>query len=92
MTSEATEIMEKLTNKKEYEVVASSYSSVNVDDIDNRIITEVLGPERALINLKRSQQRGKQSRAGQKVRRTLATASEYDEDVSAVAKSTILDI
>ncbi|MFQ6668277.1 hypothetical protein Gotur_033981 [Gossypium turneri] len=46
MTSEATEIMEKLTNKKEYEVVASSYSSVNVDDIDNRIITEVLGPER----------------------------------------------
>ncbi|MFQ6668273.1 hypothetical protein Gotur_033981, partial [Gossypium turneri] len=30
---------------------------------------------RALINLKRSQQRGKQSRAGQKVRRTLATAS-----------------
>ncbi|MFQ6668280.1 hypothetical protein Gotur_033981 [Gossypium turneri] len=45
MTSEATEIMEKLTNKKEYEVVASSYSSVNVDDIDNRIITEVLGPE-----------------------------------------------
>ncbi|MFQ6668274.1 hypothetical protein Gotur_033981 [Gossypium turneri] len=36
---------EKLTNKKEYEVVASSYSSVNVDDIDNRIITEVLGPE-----------------------------------------------
>ncbi|MBA0875987.1 hypothetical protein Goshw_003460, partial [Gossypium schwendimanii] len=29
---------------------------------------------------------------GQKVRRTSATASEYDEDVSAVLKSAILDI
>ncbi|MFQ6669123.1 hypothetical protein Gotur_034499 [Gossypium turneri] len=47
MTSEAVEIMEKLKDKKaEYEVVASSDSSVNVDDIDNRIITEVLGLER----------------------------------------------
>ncbi|MFQ6669126.1 hypothetical protein Gotur_034499 [Gossypium turneri] len=37
---------EKLKDKKaEYEVVASSDSSVNVDDIDNRIITEVLGLE-----------------------------------------------
>ncbi|MFQ6662089.1 hypothetical protein Gotur_030017 [Gossypium turneri] len=60
MTSEAAKIMEKLKDKKaEYEAVASSDSSVNVDDIDNRIITEVLGPERALINLKRRQQRGK---------------------------------
>ncbi|MFQ6662092.1 hypothetical protein Gotur_030017, partial [Gossypium turneri] len=47
MTSEAAKIMEKLKDKKaEYEAVASSDSSVNVDDIDNRIITEVLGPER----------------------------------------------
>ncbi|MFQ6631247.1 hypothetical protein Gotur_008820 [Gossypium turneri] len=38
---------EKLKDKKvEYEAVASSDSSVNVDDIDNQIITEVLGPER----------------------------------------------
>ncbi|MFQ6631254.1 hypothetical protein Gotur_008820, partial [Gossypium turneri] len=46
MTSQAIEIMEKLKDKKvEYEAVASSDSSVNVDDIDNQIITEVLGPE-----------------------------------------------
>ncbi|MFQ6631363.1 hypothetical protein Gotur_008923, partial [Gossypium turneri] len=47
MTSEAVEIMEKLKDKKaEYEGIASNDSSVNVDDIDNRIITEVLGLER----------------------------------------------
>ncbi|MFQ6653100.1 hypothetical protein Gotur_024669, partial [Gossypium turneri] len=47
MISEAAEIMEKLKDKKaEYEAIASSDSSVNVDDIDNRIISEVLGPER----------------------------------------------
>ncbi|MFQ6666078.1 hypothetical protein Gotur_032579 [Gossypium turneri] len=47
MTSEVAEIMEKLKDKKaENEAIASSDSSVNVDDIDNWIITEVLGPER----------------------------------------------
>ncbi|PPS14021.1 hypothetical protein GOBAR_AA06548 [Gossypium barbadense] len=47
MTSEAGEIMEKLKDKKvEYEAIASSDSFVNLEDIDNRIITEVLGPER----------------------------------------------
>ncbi|MFQ6645622.1 hypothetical protein Gotur_020443 [Gossypium turneri] len=47
MTSKAAEIMEKLKDKKaEYEAIASSDSSFNVDDIDNWIITEVLGPER----------------------------------------------
>ncbi|PPS11995.1 hypothetical protein GOBAR_AA08650 [Gossypium barbadense] len=47
MTSEAGEIMEKLKEKKaEYEAIASSDSSVNLENIDNRIITEVLGPER----------------------------------------------
>ncbi|KAK5839806.1 hypothetical protein PVK06_008646 [Gossypium arboreum] len=46
MTSEAGEIMEKLKEKKaEYEAIASSDSSVNLENIDNRIITEVLGPE-----------------------------------------------
>ncbi|MFQ6670400.1 hypothetical protein Gotur_035336, partial [Gossypium turneri] len=46
MTPEAAEIMEKLKDKKaEYEAIASSDSSVHIDDIDNRIITEVLGPE-----------------------------------------------
>ncbi|KAG8491052.1 hypothetical protein CXB51_014206 [Gossypium anomalum] len=47
MTSEAGEIMEKLKDKKaEYEETASTDSSVNLENIDNRIITEVLGPER----------------------------------------------
>ncbi|PPS17326.1 hypothetical protein GOBAR_AA03251 [Gossypium barbadense] len=48
MTSEAAEIMEKLKDKKaEYEATASTDSSVNFEDIDNRIINEVLGPKRA---------------------------------------------
>ncbi|PPR99829.1 hypothetical protein GOBAR_AA20835 [Gossypium barbadense] len=47
MTSEAGEIMEKLKEKKtEYEAIASTDSSVNLENIDNIIITEVLGPER----------------------------------------------
>ncbi|MFQ6667093.1 hypothetical protein Gotur_033226 [Gossypium turneri] len=47
MTTEAAEIMEKLKNKRvEYEAMASSDSSINLDDIDNRVSTEVLGPER----------------------------------------------
>ncbi|KAK5785799.1 hypothetical protein PVK06_040418 [Gossypium arboreum] len=47
MSSEAAEIMEKLKDKKaEYEATASTDSSVNFEDIDNRIINEVLGPER----------------------------------------------
>ncbi|KHG15387.1 Arginine repressor [Gossypium arboreum] len=46
MTSEVGEIKEKLKEKKaEYEAIASTYSSVNLENIDNRIITEVLGPE-----------------------------------------------
>ncbi|KHG08786.1 Magnesium-protoporphyrin IX monomethyl ester [oxidative] cyclase 2 [Gossypium arboreum] len=42
MTSEAREIMDK---KAEYEAIVSSDSSINLEDIDNKIITEVLGPE-----------------------------------------------
>ncbi|KAK5771362.1 hypothetical protein PVK06_047564 [Gossypium arboreum] len=41
------EAEEKLKEKKaEYEAIASTDSSVNLENIDNRIITEVLGPER----------------------------------------------
>ncbi|MFQ6662197.1 hypothetical protein Gotur_030084 [Gossypium turneri] len=47
MTPETAEILEKLKDKKaEYEAIASSDSSIHLDDIDNRIITEVLGLER----------------------------------------------
>ncbi|KHG23094.1 hypothetical protein F383_29773 [Gossypium arboreum] len=46
MTSGVGEIMEKLKVKKaEYDAIASTDSSVNLENIDNRIITEVLGPE-----------------------------------------------
>ncbi|KAH1063660.1 hypothetical protein J1N35_028647 [Gossypium stocksii] len=46
MTSEAGEIMEKLKEKnEEYEAVASTDSLVNHEDIDNRIIIEILGLE-----------------------------------------------
>ncbi|MFQ6670622.1 hypothetical protein Gotur_035459, partial [Gossypium turneri] len=46
MTPEAAKILEKLKDKKaEYEAIASSDSSVHLDDIDSRIITEVLGLE-----------------------------------------------
>ncbi|KAH1055545.1 hypothetical protein J1N35_033610 [Gossypium stocksii] len=45
MTSEVGEIMEKLKEKKaDYE--ASTDSSANFGDIDNKIINEVVGPER----------------------------------------------
>ncbi|KHF99099.1 Matrix metalloproteinase-21 [Gossypium arboreum] len=47
MTSEVREIMEKLKGKKaEYEAIASTDSSINLENIDNRIITKVLGLER----------------------------------------------
>ncbi|KAK5826218.1 hypothetical protein PVK06_021134 [Gossypium arboreum] len=47
MTSEAGEIMEKLKDKKvEYEAIALTDSFVNLENIDNKIITEVLGLER----------------------------------------------
>ncbi|KAG8478438.1 hypothetical protein CXB51_028269 [Gossypium anomalum] len=46
MTSEAVEIMKLKDKKAEYEATASTDSSANFEDIDNRIINEVLGPER----------------------------------------------
>ncbi|MFQ6651559.1 hypothetical protein Gotur_023837 [Gossypium turneri] len=47
LTTEVAEIMEKLKNKRaKYEAITLSDSSINLDDIDNRIITEVLGPKR----------------------------------------------
>ncbi|KAK5840178.1 hypothetical protein PVK06_009063 [Gossypium arboreum] len=43
------EAEDKLKDKKvEYEAIALSDSSVNLEDIDNRIITEVLGPKSVL--------------------------------------------
>ncbi|KAK5836241.1 hypothetical protein PVK06_012012 [Gossypium arboreum] len=39
--------LKKAEDKRaEYEAIALSDSSVNLDNIDNRIITKVLGPER----------------------------------------------
>ncbi|KHG21833.1 putative ABC transporter solute-binding yclQ [Gossypium arboreum] len=39
-------LRETKEKKAEYEAIASTDSSVNLENIDNRIITEVLGPER----------------------------------------------
>ncbi|KAG8489220.1 hypothetical protein CXB51_017293 [Gossypium anomalum] len=46
ITSEAGEIMKLKEKKAEYEATASTDSSVNLENIDNRIISIVLGPER----------------------------------------------
>ncbi|MFQ6664280.1 hypothetical protein Gotur_031456, partial [Gossypium turneri] len=46
MTTEAVEILKLKDKREEYEAMALSDSSVNLDDIDNRVITEVLGLER----------------------------------------------
>ncbi|MFQ6653696.1 hypothetical protein Gotur_024954 [Gossypium turneri] len=47
MATKDAEIMEKLKDKRaKYEAIASSDSSFNLDNIDNQIITKVLGPER----------------------------------------------
>ncbi|KAG8493283.1 hypothetical protein CXB51_010858 [Gossypium anomalum] len=47
MTSGAGEIMKLKEKKAEYEAIASTDSSVNLENIDNRVIIEVLGPERS---------------------------------------------
>ncbi|PPS11218.1 hypothetical protein GOBAR_AA09425 [Gossypium barbadense] len=63
MTFEAGEIMEKLKEKKtKYEVIASTDSSVNLENIDNRIIIEVLGPERYSRNSSNNLERGSRER------------------------------
>ncbi|GMI65151.1 hypothetical protein HRI_000184400 [Hibiscus trionum] len=47
ITPEAAEIMEKLRQKKtEYEATASTNGSVNMEEIENQVIVDVLGPER----------------------------------------------
>ncbi|MFQ6653179.1 hypothetical protein Gotur_024709 [Gossypium turneri] len=56
MTPEAVEIMDKLKDKKaEYEAIASSDSSVHIDDIDNRIITFWVLKETRWLRCKRQQ-------------------------------------
>ncbi|GMI98292.1 hypothetical protein HRI_003498500 [Hibiscus trionum] len=47
ITPEAAEIMEKLRQKKtEYEATASTNGSINMEEIENQVIVDVLGPER----------------------------------------------
>ncbi|MFQ6663593.1 hypothetical protein Gotur_031059 [Gossypium turneri] len=79
MTPEAAEIMEKLKDKKvEYEAIASSDSSVNLEDIDNRIITEVLGPERYVQVQRKYEELQLQLKAEAAAREAEATAREAD--------------
>ncbi|KAK5833421.1 hypothetical protein PVK06_017247 [Gossypium arboreum] len=48
MTSKAREIMKLNEKNAEYEAIASIDSFVNLENIDNKIITEVLGPESSM--------------------------------------------
>ncbi|MFQ6637051.1 hypothetical protein Gotur_013372 [Gossypium turneri] len=83
MTTEAVEIMDKLKDKRaEYEAMASSDSFVNLDDIDNQIITEVLGPERLRDQMAQMQPSTVEQIAQLKVEAALREAEatrKYDE-------------
>ncbi|MFQ6624193.1 hypothetical protein Gotur_003634, partial [Gossypium turneri] len=77
MTTKAAEIMQRLKDKRaEYKAIASSDSSVNLDDIDNRIITEVLGRERLRDQMAQRQASTVEKIAQLKVE---ATAREIEE-------------
>ncbi|KHG20179.1 hypothetical protein F383_25307 [Gossypium arboreum] len=75
MTSEAGQILEKLKEKKaEYEAIASTDSSVNLENFDNRIITEVLGPERKYEELQQQLRADAAAREAATTAREVATA------------------
>ncbi|PPR89126.1 hypothetical protein GOBAR_AA31557 [Gossypium barbadense] len=90
MTSEVGEIMEKLKDKKaEYEAIVSSDSSVNLEDIDNRIIIEVLGPEsqaQAEVQRLKDQMTQMQASTGEKILQLKVEAASLKEE--AVARET----
>ncbi|PPS18081.1 hypothetical protein GOBAR_AA02501 [Gossypium barbadense] len=109
MTSEAGEIMEKLKEKKaEYEATTSTDSSVNLENIDNRIITKVwvlkgtvgfdfkdlVLPRPNILDPAPSNTCLLKVKLKLKFRVRLppVTASADDADVSTVAKAAILDI
>ncbi|MFQ6645522.1 hypothetical protein Gotur_019238, partial [Gossypium turneri] len=83
MTTKVAEIMEKLKDKRaEYETIASSDSSINLDDIDNQIITEVLGPERLRDQMAQMQASTVEQIAQLKVEaasREVEASKKYDE-------------
>ncbi|KAL1173166.1 hypothetical protein V6Z11_A05G395500 [Gossypium hirsutum] len=77
--------MEKLKEKKaEYEAIALTDSSVNLENIDNRIITEVLGPESSnaseqveqIAEVQRKYELQQELRADAAVREAVAVARE----------------
>ncbi|KAK5838795.1 hypothetical protein PVK06_007533 [Gossypium arboreum] len=81
MTSEARQIMEKLKEKNaEYEAIASIDSSVNLENIDNRIITEVLDPESSEVK------RPDSSDASEHTAREAAAAAREAEVVAMAAE------
>ncbi|PPS06257.1 hypothetical protein GOBAR_AA14392 [Gossypium barbadense] len=83
MTSEAGEIMEKLKEKKaEYEVIALTDSSVNLENIDNRITTEVLGPVRKYEELQQQLRAEAAEREEAAAAREAATAAREAEAAS----------
>ncbi|MFQ6640050.1 hypothetical protein Gotur_016531 [Gossypium turneri] len=46
MSTEVVEIMKLKDKRVKYDAIASSDSSMNLDDTDNQFITKVLGPKR----------------------------------------------
>ncbi|PPS03704.1 hypothetical protein GOBAR_AA16956 [Gossypium barbadense] len=80
MTFEAGEIMEKLKEKKaEYEAMASTDSSVNLENIDNRIINKVLGPERKYEELQQQLRAEAAEREAAVAAREAEQSRKYDE-------------
>ncbi|PPR91064.1 hypothetical protein GOBAR_AA29618 [Gossypium barbadense] len=80
MTSEVGQIMEKLKEKKaEYETIALTDSSINLENIDNRIITEVLGPERKYEELQQQLIADAAARETKVVAMAAEQSRKYDE-------------
>ncbi|KHG22401.1 hypothetical protein F383_26995 [Gossypium arboreum] len=87
MTSEAREIVEKLKDKKaECEAIALSDSSVNLENIDNRIITDFLGPEsqaQAEVQRLKDQMAQMQASIGEQIAQLKAEAASLNDDTAA---------
>ncbi|KHG21588.1 hypothetical protein F383_26997 [Gossypium arboreum] len=79
--------MEKLKDKTaEYEAIASSDCSINLEDIDNRIITEVLSPEiqtQAEVQRLKYQMAQMQASTGEQIAQLKAEAASLKEEAAA---------
>ncbi|KAH1131036.1 hypothetical protein J1N35_002414, partial [Gossypium stocksii] len=84
---------EKLKDKRaEYEAIASSDSSVNLNDIDNRIITKVLGLERYVIHAFGSQAQAKVQRLRDQMAQMQASIVEQIAQLKVVVASREVEV